>query len=532
MILELFTKTKYDNYNILKDRNDVYSLKTIKKMVANKVMQIKDCAENIILLPDDNFGFIINFFASIFAKKNIYLLTEKQKIKELQNNFYIADNKIETTNCDYSFPSIEAKDVIINFFTSGSTKEAQNIKKSLWNLIQEGIDVTVALNLANKDLTIKSSTTFCHLFGMTFGLMFPLCNKYTIDTERVLYPENIDNKNCFFVSTPAFLTALKKHSLPFTINPQYIIAAGAKLNNDVFEYFENNSSVIEIYGSTETGVMAYRTKSTEKELTTFPNVKFKNENTIISNYIYEKETIISDNIEINKNRLTVLGRKDRILKIYDKRVSLEAVENSLNNNELVEESYCFELKNKLACICVLNKEGKNYLLEKGINELKKHLKSYLKEYTEVVPQKWHFNNCIPTTQTGKIDKAYINKIFTVNFSFPVILDAQIIENSITYTIFFNKNCNFYNGHFPNYPITPGVAQLYLASELASQYFNLNTGIGQIKKIKFSNIIHPNTIVNLSLTKTNNGIEYSYFKEDTKYSSGLLPIKNVFKGEVQ
>ena len=530
MMLELFTTTKYDNCNILKNKNDIYTVKAVKTMIANKIMQITNCAENIILLPDDNFSFIINFFASIFAEKNIYLLTEKQKIKDFREDFYIPNNEIEIKNCDYLFPQVDPKKIIINFFTSGSTKEAQIIKKSLWNLIEEGIDVTTELKLANKNLMIKSSTTFCHLFGMTFGLMFPLCNKYIIDTEKVLYPENIDSENCFFVSTPAFLTALKKHSLPFTVNPKYIIAAGAKVNDDVFEYFEANSKVIEIYGSTETGVIAYRTTSKAKELTKFPNVKFENNNTITSNYIYNLKTNITDNIQLNGNKLLVLGRKDRIIKIYDKRVSLEAIETSLNNNELIENSYCFEFKNKLACICVLTEAGKNHLLAKGINELKKSLKNYLKEYTEVVPQKWHFNNCIPTTQTGKIDKIFINKIFTVNFSFPSILDAKISENFIVYTIFFNKNCNFYKGHFPNFPITPGVAQLYIASELASQYFNLNIGAGQIKKIKFSNIIYPDTIVKLSLIKTNNGIEYSYYNDETKYSSGMLPIKNVFKGE--
>ena len=365
---------------------------------------------------------------------------------------------------------------------------------------------------------------------MTFGLMFPLCNQYTIDTERVLYPENLDVENCFFISTPAFLNALKKHSLPFIINPNYIIAAGAKLSDDIFKYFEKNSSVIEIYGSTETGVIAYRNNSKDKELTIFPNVKIENENTIISNYIYGNKTTINDYIKINSNKIEVKGRKDRVVKIYDKRVSLEFVEKTLNNNEMVETSYCFELDNKLACVCALNNAGKDFLLAQGINELKKHLKQNLKKYMEVVPQKWCFHNCIPTTQTGKIDKAFINKLFTVDFSFPIILDSIISENTIKYKIYFNKNCNFYNGHFPNCPITPGVAQLYIASELANYNFKLNTVVGQIKKIKFSNIIHPNTVIDLSLTKKDTGIEYIYFDETTTFSSGLLPIKNIFKGE--
>lgn len=531
MILKLFTTTEYDNCNIIKTANEVYSLKTIKTMIANKMKQIKGCSNNVIILPDDNFAFIINFFASIFSNKNIYLITESQKICDFEGDYYILTNEVSDSICDYSFQNIDSNEVIINFFTSGSTKESQNIKKTLANLIEEGLDVTEALKLANKEFVIKSSTTLCHLFGMTFGLIFPLCNRYLIDTERVLYPENLDTTNCFFVTSPAFLNALKKHSLPFNINPKCIIAAGAKLEDETFNYFEQHSSVIEIYGSTETGVIAYRKNSNEKNLTIFPKVKIENKDTVISKYIYGYKTLITDEIEFISNKISVIGRKDRILKIYDKRVSVELIENSLNQNELIEKSHCFNFENKLACICVLSEAGKNLLFTRGANELKKYLKSFLRKYTDVVPQKWHFNNCIPTTQTGKIDKVFINKLFTVNFSFPIILDSIGSKDTVTYKIFFNKNCNFYNGHFPNFPITPGVVQLYIATELANYTFKLNTTVGQIKKIKFSNIIHPNTIIDLSLTKKETGVEYVFSDETLTYSSGILPVKNIFKGEV-
>ena len=531
MISKLFTSAKYDNCNILKAKNKLYSLRLIKALIASKIEEIKNYSKNVIILPEDNFAFIINFFASIFSNKNIYLITESQKINDFKEDYYVLNSESLEPIYDYSFPELDTNKVIINFFTSGSTKEPQNIKKTLANLIEEGIDVTEALNLANKEFVIKSSTTFCHLFGMTFGLMFPLCNRYLIDTERVLYPENLDVKNCFFVSSPAFLNALKKHLLPFNVNPKYIIAAGAKLDDETFSYYEKSSSVIEIYGSTETGVIAYRKNSSEKNLTVFPNVKFENENTVTSKYIYGYKTSITDNIEFISNKISVLGRKDRIIKIYDKRVSLEAIEKTLDNNELVNESYCFELDSKLACMCVLSEVGKNLLFAKGTNELKKCLKSYLRKYTDVVPQKWHFNNFIPITQSGKIDTNFIRKLFTANFSFPVVLDMTSLKDTVTYKIFFNKNCNFYNGHFPDFPITPGVAQLYIATELANYSFKLNTAVGQIKKIKFSNIIYPNTIIDLSLTRKETGVEYVFFDDKLTYSSGILPVKNIFKGEV-
>jgi hypothetical protein len=169
MILELFTTTKYDNCNILKTKDKVYSLSSIKRMIANKMEQIKSVSNNVIILPDNNFAFIINFFAAIFSNKNIYLLTESQKINDFKDDYYIADNNISDSACNYSFSKVDTNKTIINFFTSGSTKESQNIKKTLANLIEEGLDVTEALNLANKEFVIKTSTTFCHLFGIYAG---------------------------------------------------------------------------------------------------------------------------------------------------------------------------------------------------------------------------------------------------------------------------------------------------------------------------------------------------------------------------
>ena len=50
-----------------------------------------------------------------------------------------------------------------------------------------------------------------------------------------------------------------------------------------------------------------------------------------------------------------------------------------------------------------------------------------------------------------------------------------------------KNCNFYKGHFPEFNITPGVAQLYLANDIANYNFDRSNTAGQIKKVKFSKI---------------------------------------------
>lgn len=530
MINKLFTTSDYDENIFITDNNVNYTVKDFKYLVSAKFKQIVPKQNTVVICTDNNFSFLVNFFAAIFAKKEIYLMTEPQKIKSLSIDYYVIDNDINRAENICNFEQINLESIIINFYTSGSTSEPKCIKKTLYNLYIEGNDVAKEFSFANQNnLCVKTTTTMCHLFGMTFALMLPLNCKYIIDTNKVLYPEDVNKTNCILVSTPAFLSSIKKHNLTFIENPTYIISAGAKLNDDVFEYFENKSSVIEIYGSTETGVIAFRTKLEDKELTIFSNVKIE-ENNVVSKYIYNNFTEMTDNIYVNNNKLVIYNRKDNILKIYDKRVSVDALKDRLTKNELVSDVYFFKHNNKLACYCALSEKGKKSLIKNGTLYLDKVLKKDLREISEVVPQKWKYCDEIPTKQTGKIDKEYINKLFNTKFSHPIILNTVKSSNQAEYTLFLSKNNNFYKGHFPDFPVTPGVVQLYYASELINHYFNVNVISGQIKRIKFVKLMFPNSIVKLSLKKEGNTINYIYYDETSTYSSGSFSVNNIFTEE--
>ena len=82
-------------------------------------------------------------------------------------------------------------------------------------------------------------------------------------------------------------------------------------------------------------------------------------------------------------------------------------------------------------------------------------------------------------------------------------------------------------HFPEFKLTPGVVQLYLAKEFANAHFGLDIGKGQIKRIKFSNIIEPDTVLYLNIVKTDKQVLYEYYSDEQKYSSGAFDIVSIF-----
>jgi len=214
-MLEYFTTSVADNRIVVINKNREYTFNELKGIISYRIQQIQSKNKNVVICGDDNFSFIINFFSSLFANKNIYLLADSARLNELNFNFELLNNfdHISFSNVDV-FNSFNPRDRIINFYTSGSSGTPKLIKKSLYNLLEEAKDIFNTFT-PKKDLTVFSTTTMCHLFGLTFHLMFPIVNGLKINTNPVVYPENLDNDNSILISSPAFLGLNIRHNLQF-----------------------------------------------------------------------------------------------------------------------------------------------------------------------------------------------------------------------------------------------------------------------------------------------------------------------------
>lgn len=523
---EIFGSEIFDERPCIKTGEKIFTLKEIKSFIRGKINVFRNLKENIVILPDDNFGFVINFFAGIFTDKNLYLITDTQILKDFPTEYDIADNIFNENFENFDFPKIDISKPCINFFTSGSTGIPKCIPKSLENLYFEAIDGAKEFNLPEKNLVFSSTTTMCHLFGLSFHFMFPFFNGYLINSEKVLYPDNIDLPDGFLVSTPSFLNFIEKYGSEFVAAPKYIITAGSKLPQKTFAYLEKRCSVIEIYGSSEGGIIGYSRNSGDNSFKPFPNVKIEGNN-LISPYCYGNKTEINDNLEFFENeKFTVKGRKDGVLKINDKRVDSSKIENNLKQSGFIEDAICLKVGEKLACLCVPDKNGKKFLIEKGYTEFVKKLKQIAKE--EIIPAKWRFCGIIPVNSRGKRDIAAAKRYFDVKFSYPVILNEIVSSGKASFKLYFPKESNFYKGHFPGCPITPGVVLLFTVKELTKLKFGRDISTGQFKRIKFSKIIKPEETVTLNLEIKENGLFYEYELDGKTAALGIFPVKNVFE----
>ena len=141
----------------------------------------------------------------------------------------------------------------------------------------------------------------------------------------------------------------------------------------------------------------------------------------------------------------------------------------------------------------------------------------------ITPKKWRFLTNLPINERGKIDSARIEEWFNTNVTYPNIIKLENDGQNAEISLIFPKNSNFFKGHFPDFPILPGVVQLFFAKEFARDIFNLNFVPQKVKKVKFSSIIKPEMKVKLILTKNKNSIDYKYTDDEKTFSSGTFVL---------
>lgn len=511
MILEKFFT--HENDNQLLFINPDVTFGEFKRLVLGQKLEFeKSEIQNVVLFCDDYLDFSVNFFASVFAHKKMFFLTDKNRLKQLDFDYILP---ADYSPCDGEFEGdFDAKNIDINLFTSGSTGVPKNIRKTLYNMETEALFTIKDFNL-EPNMTVVSTTSSAHSFGMTFNFMLPFAGNYKINRKKIEYPEQLDIEDKYiFISTPSFMEKLAKYDFAFENSPQIIFLAGAKLKEEIYSYFAKFAKVVDIYGSTETGNIAY--KCGGDVFTVMGGVEvYPDEDgriTVKSEFFPADKMVLNDVIEKKSESKFVLKKRvDRIVKILEKRISLDELENNLSKHKDIQECYCFAYADKLCCaVASHNPEVKP-------SELKK----YLSNFSEILPKKWRILDEIPRTVSGKIDKVKLNKIFGSNLSYPSVYSRHISESQAEVEILFRKNSNFLKGHFDITPIIPGVIQLYYARFFAEDVFGIELSQEEVKKVKFSNIMRPDNRVTLKLINKEKSVEFTYVADDKIFSSGIF-----------
>ena len=97
-------------------------------------------------------------------------------------------------------------------------------------------------------------------------------------------------------------------------------------------------------------------------------------------------------------------------------------------------------------------------------------------------------------------------------------EMDIYEDNLA----FSAEEPFFKGHFPGYPVTPGVVLIGKAVEAAERMVGQRIVLKGIKKVKFSQPVLPGEMVDLRLERLGDDeIAYRFSKAGALCASGTL-----------
>lgn len=230
----------------------------------------------------------------------------------------------------FSFPGEQLAGI---FFTSGSTGVPKAYAKSWRGFVHEAEIAGRSLGLdRRKGGAIIATVPPQHMYGFTMSVMLPVQFGYLLGAERPFYPQDVKVvlQACpvapILVTTPVHV---RTFVLDRSVFPRldFILSSTAPLSRDLAEAAERqfDTSVREVYGSTETGAIAQRRQLDDPRWRVFDDVAIKatEDGLQVEAPYFPCAMVLADQVHISEGgRFELLGRSADLIKIAGKRVSL------------------------------------------------------------------------------------------------------------------------------------------------------------------------------------------------------------------
>lgn len=309
--------------------------------------------------------------------------------------------------------------------TSGSSGKPKILIKTASQMWQEAKAIAQTLAFpTNSDLYVVSSVSSQHHYGLSYRIMLPLYMGWKIARYQQHYPELMiaDSEQAntsIWITSPALLNNLNLTNTKLaSCNIYAIISAGSALSATVSRSIHQQLQcpVIECYGSTETGAIAFRYDDGLWTPTIATQVKATENSTLwVKSTWLDKPEIMADAVEFVGNQFKLLGRIDRIIKFGDKRISLANIEQQLLGHSWIKDCYIgsHPQYQRPAAWIALSPQGITMLNKIGRNKLLKQLRYHLSQTQDsiAIPRFWRISAALPRNAQAKISLQTFNQIF-------------------------------------------------------------------------------------------------------------------------
>ncbi|WP_082890288.1 AMP-binding protein [Halotalea alkalilenta] len=439
--------------------------------------------------------------------------------------------------------AISPSSIAVEIHTSGSTGEPEWMPKRFDQLDAE-LEALAAW-LGDERWAVISQVSHQHLFGLTLGILLPLCLGAPFSGGTSRYPEILAMRlgqltdtalAALVVSSPSQLSRLPSWSDWPRGGRRCLISAGAPLSAETARSAAQllDAEMLDLYGSSETGVIASRRPLENPLWRPFEGVECRLE----SSRLLLRSPFLADptewweqpdEIRSQPDGFHLLKRRDRILKVAGKRVSLDTLDISLRRDQRVLDARCVPIGNtdgRLGAIVVLGEEhlphrrGERRALT---SQLRQRLLGQGIEAV-AIPRYWRFVERLPLNLQGKLDQGAIARLFADldDHYRPRWLGCDALAaGRCTITLEVPERLAQLRGHFEDCPIVPGVALVDWAASLGEECFGPLGRFTALEQLKFQRPLRPGMRFRLELSQRADGVQFHIDSRLGRHCSGRL-----------
>ena len=240
-------------------------------------------------------------------------------------------------NDEIAVPDIDGDQIVAIGFTSGSTGHPKPNPKA-WSSVHASTAHTArtladALALVPGTLAhIVATVPPQHMYGLELSVLLPLLGPFAVHGGRPLFPADIAAALAevpaprMLVTTPIHLQALLRD--PAALPPlAAITSATAPLSRELAAEAETRygAPIVELFGSTETCVIAHRRTTRESAWRLYPDIMLRPQpdGTLVDAPYFSQPVVLQDVVELLPDHAFHLrGRNADLVEIAGKRASL------------------------------------------------------------------------------------------------------------------------------------------------------------------------------------------------------------------
>lgn len=529
-----------------------------------RALALRTAATDVALYLDDSVEFGAALLGAWQAGKTVWLSADTlpascqalaKSVQAFFGEFPAAQAPLAPAahdRCTLEWRALDPQFAALVVHTSGSTGAAQAIPKRMAQLSSEVAALQTRFGARVGDADVVATVSHQHIYGLLFKVLWPLAAGRAIHARSLNFPEELarvlGQRPCALVASPAHLKRLPDHLdwAAAAARLRAVFSSGGVLEPEAGQAAAAllGQVPIEVYGSSETGGIAWRQRQPgmPESWEALPRVEWRISAgsgllEVRSPHIGGELWLqLSDRVQADgAGRFVLKGRSDRIVKIEEKRISLDALEAALRATGLALEARTIVAptqpgqRQTLAAFVVPSEQARALIESGGKLALNRRLRQQLAGVVEsvAIPRRWRYLDQLPVDAQGKTTHGQLCALLGASpDSRPRVPNVRLLERAaqrVLLEVTVPATLFYFDGHFAVAPVLPGVVQIDWAILYGREYFELAPRFRAIHALKFQNVIRPESPVRLELTHdiSKGSLNFQYSSDSGQHAGGRI-----------